>query len=103
MQALLFEFVKVGKHYIDKRLGNKVNFELDMINWCILYWTDKLLTTSLEMKTKKKHVVPFNLLNKILCPEKNSIFLTEVFHQVELKWNGLPESTLKRTTLTNSL
>ena len=32
MQALLFEFVKVGKHCIDKRLGNKVNFELHMIN-----------------------------------------------------------------------
>ena len=31
MQALLFEFVKVEKHYIDKRLGNKVNFELNMI------------------------------------------------------------------------
>ena len=31
MQALLFEFVKFGKHYIDKRLGNKVNFELNMI------------------------------------------------------------------------
>ena len=68
---------------------------------CILYWTDKLLTTSLEMKTKKKHVVPFNLLNKILCPEKNSISLTEVFHQAELKWNGLPESTL--TYHSNSL
>ena len=67
---------------------------------CILYWTDELLTISLEMKTKK-NVVPFNLFNKILCPEKNSISLTEVFHQAELKWNGLPESTL--TYHSNSL
>ena len=46
------------------------------------------------MNTKKKKCSAFNLLNKILCPEKNSISLTEVFQQVELKWNGLPESTL---------
>ena len=31
------------------------------------------------MNTKKRNVVPFNLLNKILCPEKNSISLTFKF------------------------
>ena len=102
MQALLFEFVKVEKHYIDKRLGNKVNFELNMITASSTELMNYLQLT-LKWKPKKKNVVPFNLFNKILCPEKNSISLTEVFHQGELKWNGLPESTLKRTTLTNSL
>ena len=102
MQALLFEFVKVGKHYIDKRLGNKVNFELNMIT---VSSTELIncLKLALKWTPKKRNVVPFNLLNKILCPEKNSISLTEVFHQAELKWNGLPESTLLCTTLTNSL
>ena len=93
MQALLFEFVKVGKHYIDKRLGNKVNFELNMITASSTELIN-CLKLALKWTPKKRNVVPFNLLNKILCPEKNSIFLTEVFHQVELKWNGLPESTL---------
>ena len=52
------------------------------------------LKLALKWTPKKRNVVPFNLLNKILCPEKNSISLTEVFHQAGLKWNGLPESTL---------
>ena len=93
MQALLFEFVKVGKHYIDKRLGNKVNFELNMITASSTELINRL-KLALKWTPKKRNVVHFNLLNKILCPEKNSISLTEVFHQVELKWNGLPESTL---------
>ena len=100
MQALLFEFVKVGKHCIDKRLGNKVNFELNMITASSTELIN-CLKLALKWTPKKRHVVPFNLLNKILCPEKNSISLTEVFHQAELKWNGLPESTL--TYHSNSL
>ena len=100
MQALLFEFVKVGKHYIDKRLGNKVNFELNMITASSTELIN-CLKLALKWTPKKRNVVPFNLLNKILCPEKNSISLTEVFHQAELKWNGLPESTL--TYHSNSL